>query len=325
MITRTLFIAVHFAVCFTWIDAWIALGNSSDTEAVKITAHVSSREIRVAEPVEFEVRVTAPSGSKVIFPVVTSQLSNFEVVHHLDRFDIPSTRSVSERTWTRKLTLESLQPGEMTLSSIEVQVVGPQVTQALRTEPLLVRVLSVLPEGANPQDFRDIQSVVDVAVPETPSRVWFWWSVGVLLACFFSIVAVIKIRPLLAPTPPVWALREIATLENSASFLSADAVAVFQQLTTILRRYIELQFNIPAQAQTTDELTRVITAENILNDAHVKLFSKLATTADEVKFGQQRSTRAELATAIDDARQWIGKTAAESRLRNSVTSRTGAH
>ena len=282
---------------------------TSDSNPARVTSKASSTTVQVAEPLTLELTVTASVGSQVDFPSVGNSLGNFEVINQTDRADVPSAENGNQRVWTRRLTLESIVTGDIEIPALEILVRNNANSQTLKSEAIPVRVTSVLEDRADPTQFRDIQSVVDVEVPPPVSRAWLWWTLsglgGVSAAALLFMAAAKRKRWM---TPNAWAIRELEELRNSDAMKSVDSDTVTENLTTILRDYLELQFEIAAPVQTTRELMLAIETARNMSIETTKGFSDLFENSDLSRFAGLKLTHAELTKAIDDAQGLIEQT-----------------
>ncbi len=112
--------------------AFLLIGRDQASAAppATIVAKASTNSVQVAEPFTLEWTVTAPVGAKVAFPSIGKQLGEFDVVDTEDLFDIPDATAVDARTWTRRLTLESIVTGELKVPTMEIQVSESGETQS---------------------------------------------------------------------------------------------------------------------------------------------------------------------------------------------------
>lgn len=288
---------------------------TSDSNQATVTSKVSNTTVQVAEPLTLELTVTASAGSQVDFPSVVKSLGDFDVTNQTDRADVPSASDGEMRVWTRRLTLESIVTGELEIPALEIRVRNNANSQTLKSEAIPVRVTSVLEDRADPTQFRDIQSVVDVEVPQPASHARLWWTLSglggiILVALLFMAVAKRKTWM----TPSAWAIRELEELRNSDAMKSIDSDTVTENLTTILRDYLELQFDIAAPVQTTGELLLAIETGRNLSVETTKGFSDLFVNSDLARFAGLNLTHAELTKAIDDAQRLIETTSLATQL-----------
>ena len=302
----------YMAVVFALLGLFIvsqARANSpaeSSSNDAKILASVSKTDVQVAEPFELELLVTAPEGSKVAMPVIGDQLGDFDVLDTKDVADIPSDTFTDQRIWRRRLILESIVAGDLQIPALEIQVADGPVLETLKTQPISIRVLSVLEGRADPTQFRDIQSVVDVDVPHPKSHNWIWWSVGGMGTALFAAAAIaIVARRQTWLTPVQWAHRELDAIQSSAAMQSNDSETISQQLSTVLRDFLELQFETSSTVQTTKELLSEVNHRKILKPELTKRFGKLFRIADEAKFAGLNLTGSQLNKVFDEARSVI--------------------
>lgn len=288
------------------------VSGQNATHLATVTSKLPGSKVQVAEPFTLELTVTAPTGSKVDFPSIGESLGSFDVNNQFDQADVPSVNEMTQRTWTRRLTLESIITGDLEIPSLEILVRSGDVLQTLKSETIGIHVTSVLEDRADPTKFRDIKSVVDVAVPQPVSHAWLWWTLGGaggVVAAVFALVAVTKRKSWI--TPNTWAMRELDQLRNSAAMKSADSEIVTENLTTILRDYLELQFNIATPVQTTSELLHEIKTNKLMSTDAVKGYATLFENADLARFAGLQLSPTELTKCVDDAAQLIEQTTSE--------------
>ena len=286
----------------------------ADSNLATITASGSASTVQVAEPLTLELTVVAPVGSTVDFSSVGDSLGNFDVIDVVDRADVPAANDVNQRSWTRRLTLESIVTGDLQIPALEINVRRNGESQTLKSEVIPIRVTSVLEDRADPTKFRDIHSVVDVPVPQSAANVWLWWALGGcggLAAVAALLMAFSKRRTWM--TPKAWAIRELGQLRNSNAMQATDSERVTEKLTSILRDYLELQFDFSAPVQTTKELLQELDNGKYMDAATASRFAQLFENSDLARFAGVQLTQAELSSAIDDAQRLIEQTSSERR------------
>ena len=280
----------------------------ADSGTAKVTSKTSSTTVQVAEPLTLEITVTAVAGSKVDFPSIGDSLGVFDVTDQLMRADVPSENDVHQRVWTERLTLESIVTGTLEIPSLEIQVRRDANIQTLRTKVIPIRVASVLEDRADPTKFRDIQPVVDIDIPEPASHAWIWWMLGAcggIAAAALMLITVAKRKTWM--TPNVWALRELEHLRHSEIMRISDSELVTENLSAILRDYLELQLDIASPMQTTKELLHEIETSTLISSEMTEGFAALFETADLARFAGLRLSAAELNKTIDDAERLVGR------------------
>lgn len=297
--------------------------QSVQPDFANVTANVSKSEVHVAEPFTLEMKITAPTGSNVRLPAVGEQLGEFDVIDHRDIVDIPSDVSPGQRSWSRRMTLESIVTGDLEIPAMEIQITSGTDTQAIQSEVIPVHVISVLEDRADPTRFRDIHSVVDASVPDPTSADWIWWTaggVGLLLIGTTAVAVVAKRKPWLAPD--VWALRKLAEIRESTAMQAGDSEAVTCEISAVLADFLQLQFEPAVQTKTTDELLHGLEIGAHLTRELAERFRQLCAEFDQVKFAGLRLTNVELDKLFENARELISATS--SGIASGITTKSAS-
>ncbi|MEZ6131435.1 MAG: hypothetical protein R3C59_22400 [Planctomycetaceae bacterium] len=284
----------------------LCLLTLTSVNAAEVSVKASASAVRVSEPFTLELTVSAPAGTRILFPSVTDQLGEFDVIDHTDRMDVPTADDVDVRTWNRRLTLESIVTGDLQIPAMELQAVANGTTEVLTTDAVPVQVLSVLEGKADPTQFRDIQSVVDVNVPKPKSKSWLWWTLGGSAMSLLALAGMLLIaRRRTWMTPADWAARELEQLRSSPAVQSGDSETICRNVTGVLRDYLELQYDIPAPVQTTTELLHIIQNSSDVTPEAVNGYAELFATADQARFAGLQLTGDELTRLIDEAQRLL--------------------
>ncbi len=307
---------------FGWQQASAAQASSND--APSVTREVSSQDVQVAEPFTFDLEVTAPKGTRIVMPALGSKLGDFDIIDQRELNDLPSESSPEQRIWTRRLTLESIVTGVLEIPSLEIRATQNGESEILKSNPISIRVISVLEDRADPTQFRDIHSVIDVNAPEPRSNSLIWWIAGGAgLSAFAAAAVAMAVRRKRWLTPVQWAIDELDLLKSSAAVASGESDSICRELSRIVRDYLELQFEIAAPEQTTDELLQIITSGGRLDLETQQQFGRIFEAADQVKFAGLQLSPQELDAMIDEAAQLVKQTGDLAEL-TSADSETAA-
>ncbi len=302
--------------------AFLLIGRDQASAAppATVVAKASTNSVQVAQPFTLEWTVTAPVGAAVAFPSIGKQFGEFDVVDTEDLFDIPGGTAVDARTWTRRLTLESIATGELKVPTMEIQVSESGETKTIRSNPITVQVVSVLEDRGDPTQFRDIQSVVDVNVPTIRSNAWVWWTIsGAAGLALLAAVGMVVARRGKWLTPKDWALRELDELENTVDSTTASSEAITSELSKIVRDYLQLQLAIPESGHTPQELVRLIVSNKQIDTEITNLLSALFTLADKANFAGLQLSKAGLKSAIGDSRELVQRIADDAETASHTT------
>ncbi len=291
--------------------ALVSFIPAAAVQASDVVARVSTSSVQVAQPFSLEITVTAPTGAKVVFPSWDGQLGQFDVLDTQDLFDIPDGSTSDARTWTRRMMLESIVTGDLSIPPIEIQVTGAGGSKVIRSDSIPVRVVSVLEDRSDPTQFRDIQSVVDVAVPETRSNAWAWWVLGSVAGIgFLTAAGAFVSRRNQWLTPKEWAFQQLDQLGQAVDSPSADSPpatseAVSMELSKIVREYLLLQFAIAESGRTAQELVQVIESRELVGPQIAMSLNALFHLADKAKFAGLDLSQTGLQSVIRDSRELI--------------------
>jgi hypothetical protein len=299
----------------------VAFADAGDTCApqavvadgsVKLRVSVDKQVARVAEPIHLVLEVEAPRGTRVEMPNLSDRLGEFEVRGSERAKDVPSAETADVRRWVLKATLETIKTGELSIPPLDVQYAADANSptfKTLRSNPVQIRIASVLENRADLRKFQDLKDVVDVAVPELPTRTWIVWTavgVGTLLASTAVAVLVINRRKR-GPSPVEWAMAAIEDLQKLPVTSAADAEAVFNEVVDIIREFFEYEFGVPTLSRTTREFLAQVANQVGLGEMERKRLTWLARLADEIKFARFGIGEQQVRQAFEQARALIAE------------------
>ncbi|QDU56930.1 hypothetical protein [Aeoliella mucimassa] len=285
-----------------------AAGSLDD---VAIHAQVDKSTALVADPMEFVLEVTAPSGTQVRLPRLPDKLGELDVLSQTSVEDIPLGDGSNQRLWKLTALLESLRTGEQTIPSLDVQVATtarPETFYAMQSEPLVVTIASLLEDQTDPTKLHDVKDPVDIEIPSTNSGGQIvWWIVGagvVGVAVLATTVLLMRKKTL---SPAKWALLEIEDLQQLLAGPSVDGALVYNELVEIVRQYFELQYALPIRARTTPEFLSIAAQTMELPEHPAQRLESLMAIADNIKFARSEVELPALQQAFDDARGLIAE------------------
>ncbi len=263
----------------------------------KVTVAVDRTEVQVADPFQVTLTLVVSRGTKVNFPEVPAALGSFDILEHVDRFDVPQRVNPDQRSWVRKLTLETIETGQIEIPSFEVAISRQgKGSQTLRTAPVTMKVASVVEKAADLGKFQDIADLYDVEPLSTPSLTWVWWWVGggttlALVACGVIVFATRSRRGF---NPARWALQQLDHLAEED----------FPQLETVLRTFIGEQFEFPAETYPSASILEMLQSRGVPEDCLADLdevFEKL----ERIRFGGLLVQSSEAGQLLTRARELI--------------------
>lgn len=215
--------------------------------SVTVVVSVSATNMVSSGKAQLMIDVHAPPDNEVLFPEIGHFIDPFSVADGYSEpvQTLPNGKHLYRRVW---ILVPSL-PGETAFLPIEIAS-GATV---IKTDPIRMRVGSLLPEELDTFEIKDIAEPVAL-LPEEERKRRLWLTLtGAGLVILFLTAVIKKIRQpkIVYIAPPHEAA--LAAMEN----LPADPVARVHELNRILRSYIEARHNLPAIGKTTTELIPV--------------------------------------------------------------------
>ena len=284
-----------------------AIVPSAGAEEPTIESRLTRDTVQVAEPFQFTLEVQSEVGAVVTFPSVNERLGDFDVIDHHDRFDIPIDSKGTRRSWGRTWTLESIDTGELIVPALDIFVTrqqpsGTRERTTLTSQPVTVRVRSVLESRADPAKIRDLQPLIDVPMPSSESR-WVLWSVGGISLAALTFLMITKVRRGNQLTPRAWVLDELGQLKQQFENPALETKPALDELSMTLRQYLEWEHNIPAMTLTADEVARELSSQSA-SESLATLHETLAI-AEQVKYAGLPIEAFELINKIDQCQRAI--------------------
>ncbi len=316
--TGRLFARAGLAAAGLWILALTAvaaqkgpLEREYSQPPAALTVRLSAAVIATADRLTLELRVTAPEDYAVEFPALPEKLGEFATCAH---DDVPPALIADGRLqWLRRLVLEPFLPGDYQIPAFKISF-GPKAAptrRELASEPLDVKVLSVLPlpQDQNPEPLREIAA--PYSLPS--SKPWLAaLTVGGLLA-LAAIIWLIRGRARPAAAAPAIPPHELALARlrelAARNLLARGEVKLYhEELSDILRRYLEGRFGLHAPEQTTEEFLAELRFADNLHQAQKDILGEFLRHCDLVKFAAYQPAQGEIDGAFSACRRLVEET-----------------
>lgn len=274
---------------------------------VSMTVRAEKDELRVAETLNLTVDVHAEKHVRVTLPPLGDTLGGFRVVRCTDA---PSVPEGDGRLWHRSLELESRKSGKFKIPAQAVVFEDRRdparpIHSEIKTEPIDVRVVSVLEGRADPWKFRDIKGVVALQ-PET-KYTWVYVAAGGAGAAALLAAAVVLVRRRRnrALTAEGWALKQLDKLAKSKLREKNRARPLYYRLSDIVRQYIERRFKLRASRETSEEFLTDVQTKPFLSEENKGFLRAFLAAADLAKYACYQPDTAETNNALDAARTFV--------------------
>jgi len=277
-----------------------------------VSATATKTDVTVGEPFGVDVQGTGPEGTVFTFP---DDPGNEKV----DLRTPPPPPPVKGQTAAppppppalrRKYDAAAFAVGEAEIPAIPVHYRLPDGTEGeVSTEPIALRIVSILPRDPKEQKLADIRGPVSLKIGDI-----FWISAGALLLLMIAGIFAwrsrrrrgdeesLPIEPVIAPD--VEAILAIDELLSKGRLSREEYRLFYIELTEIAKRYLERRLVAPVLEMTSFEMVTFL-RDNPYGRDLAPTMRDLSGAADQIKFARGAGLRLEAERHIAAARLMI--------------------
>lgn len=278
--------------------------NAQDDITVK--ARLINKKIVVGDKIRFELLLEAPKEYQIALEDWVEENFKGLAVKDFGQEKKLLLRSAQHLWW---FVFDTYVSGEYQLSGLSVRYKKRQEQdwkiQAI--DPLTFNVESLLKD--EDMDIKDIYG------PVANNRVLFWLVLITSLSLFFSLLAWFMYREVnrakvveffISPSEEAFkALDKLSQMELSDS---QKIKAFFSDLSFIVRRYIERQFEVRAPEMTTEEFLSYAREGTFIGADVKKSLVQFFSLADMVKFAKYETDKEEAFRSLAAVKEFVEKT-----------------
>jgi hypothetical protein len=282
-------------------------------DAVRLTLEAGPPELTIDGRVRLTLELVVPSDRVAALPDLPDRLGRFAVVAQSSAETSSADGALRLR---RHYELEPEGVGDLILPELVIAVrgraAGSDAVQEIRTDPVPITVTSVVPEGADYAEPKDIAPPMSLPQPGWP--LWVWAALGIaagLLAA--ALIWRRRRRTAIAARPQPAHLVALAELDHLQADLQRGtrADAFYVRLSAILRRYLGWRFGLRALMQTTEEFLAALQGAEQALATYRPVLGNLLASFDLVKFARHRPERSDMEAALRRVRELIEGTGDE--------------
>jgi hypothetical protein len=292
-----------------------AVSQEHSLEGVRLALEVDRQELAIDGRIRLSVQLEVPPGRLAALPDLSDQFGPFAVV-----VQSPAESSSAGGTTLlrRYYDLEPEGVGNLTIPPLVVAVrdrqVGDGAAQEIRTDPVPITVTSVVPDGVDYTEPKDIAPPMSLPQPTWPLELWAL--LGAVAAAIAAAVLFWRRRGrravAVSPQPAhLVALAELDRLQQAELGDQERLEAFYVRLSAILRRYLGWRFGLRALMQTTEELVAGLPGAERALAPYRPILGSLLASFDLVKFARHRPQRSDMEEALRRVRDFIERTGDE--------------
>lgn len=270
---------------------------------ITVTVKVNRRSITVADRVELILEAVVSESADLEWPQISGKLGEFTVTG----ISLAPPRLVDGNRVRRegRYELEPFLAGDYEIPPLSIRLGGGR---AVETEPVRIRVISVLPPGDQAPEIKEIAPPIELP---GPSR-WPYMVAGAALAglsyAAYQLRKRSRIRKARGAAPHERALRELRNLMAEDLIGQGQPKLFYLRVSAILRRYIEERFGLRAPERTTEEFLADLEASEELVTRQKELLKRVLEHCDMVKFAAHQPSRDEIEETLNSCAQFIAET-----------------
>jgi hypothetical protein len=271
---------------------------------VSATATATKSEVTVGEEFRLTVIATGPAGTSYTFPGEAAGES-------LELRPVLAEGQATATPGTQQYEAAVFALGELQIPAIPVRYRLPDGTSGeTTTQPIPLRVLSLLPKDPEQQKLADVRPPVPVSVGGA-----FWVALALVLLALVLFAgwlwrrrrraaepAAQAAEPALAPDAQ--ALRDIDALARLDLVGRGEYRRFYIALTEIAKRYLERRFGAPVLEMTTAETLAFLRGHPVCDDM-LPLVRDVSEAADRIKFARAEGLAAEAERHLASVRRMV--------------------
>lgn len=290
-----------------------AVIQEHNLDAVRLKLEVEPRQVTIDGRIRVTLELTVPSDRVAALPDLPDRLGRFAVAAQSSADTSSDGGALRLR---RQYDLEPEGVGDLLVPELVIPVRdrtgGSDAVQEIRTDPVSITVTSVVPEGVDYTEPKDIAPPMSLPQPGWP--LWVWAAVG--LAAGLLAAALIwrrRRRVQVAARRQPAHLVALAQLDHLEEELEAGAriETIYVRLSAILRRYLGWRFGLRALMQTTEEFLGALPGAERALATYRPVLGNLLAGFDLVKFARHRPERSDMEAALRRVREFIEGTGDE--------------
>ncbi len=281
--------------------------NAPDTvksaPGITLETSVDRSEIYIGDLINYRLAIIHDSSIVLTPPPIGANLGAFDVKDYQTDVD---TKLKDGRIKTEsRFSLTTFTTGDYIIPPIPVEFKMPDGTvKYLISEPTPIKVKSLLAEGSDSADVRDIKSPIYFKT----EAYWPYYAAGAaILAAIIGYIWWWRRRKRMRPkeiidTRKPWeiAFEQLAVLKEKGYITDGKFKLYYIELTDIVRAYFGRIYNMPVLDMTTDEFLGRIIQEDIKEEMYGRL-KVFLNFADLVKFAKMVPETEKMMIDFDEA------------------------
>ena len=284
---------------------------ASDVCAPSVRAFVDKKTIFIGDRIRYTIEVKSKKGFGFLFPVPKAE---GDEAAKLGGFEVRDTGSSIKKgifggyAISKWYIITSYSTGKHVIPELEVKYrqkgkKSPKDFAVIKTKPVTITVVSILPKGQPIKDIKDIKGPISFFEIN-------WILVSILTVLIVFVLLFIwhrKKKPVPVKLPHETALEELEALKALLA-RTGDIKEYYVGVSDCVRHYIEKAFALKAPEMTTEEFLNSLKDSRALSAEQKDLLKEFLRSCDLVKFAKYAPTSAETESVYLSAKKFIEET-----------------
>lgn len=298
--------------------------------SINVSATVDKTEINIGDKIRYTIKADYASGVSITFPEFGEHLvrhgeSAFGTTGFtIKDFGTGEPREMRNNRFVQEqwYILDTYITGSYTIPSATIKYTEPTGEEKVEDSPwrevktpeLHIEVKSIIKEGEDVSDIKDIKPPVNIPVSYRKLYLWGGIPLGILACVGTASWLLLKRRhkgpsaDMIKRSPEEIAYEALNELSKSDLIAKGQVKEYYFSLSNIVRHYIENRFQLMAPERTTEEFLIEMSNANRLVDKHKQLIRSFLRHCDLVKFARYNPDGQEIKDAFDAALRLIDET-----------------
>ena len=284
-----------------------------DDDTVDFVLKIEKGEIAISDTFCMQLQAIADEGVDVVLPSVAQRLGEYDFAVIESETSGPKLQDDGRVVYRDTYLLEPVLPGTRQLPSLEIGYRVDAESGKLVTDPIAIEVTSPFDqETIAEEQIADIKPLVKVRFKQ--QWLWWWMALGGLVALAVVTFLIMghrrkeeRVKRLFKSAHQL-AFERLAALERRELLAQGLFKPFYEEISAILRWYIEDRFGLQAPERTTEEFLQEAQDSVALNADHTEKLKKVLVHCDQVKFARYTPEPAEVNRSVELVREFIEST-----------------
>ncbi|MBD3183933.1 hypothetical protein GF312_16735 [Candidatus Poribacteria bacterium] len=281
-------------------------------EPVMVIAEANVDEATIGDKIRYNISVLSNPGVDVKMPEFGENLGGFGIK---DFGDIPVKSYKDKQLRQKWYLLDTYITGSYNIPAPVVTYTGLDGEEKeVQGNEVVIEVKSVIADGEEPQDIKDIEEPVELPVDYSP-YIWIGVIVFLVAGGITATVILLRRREKLKEEAPPRPAHEIAyeqlqTIADSNMVENKETDKYYVLLSSVVRHYLENRFGLHAPEMTTEEFLHAVVNSQDKDTIHLysDLLRDFLVECDLVKFARYGPNEKQMQSAFESAKRFVDET-----------------